>query len=769
MSSDAGNQISPRAYEWTCRAMAALEKVIKVRIRLHDDQQQLEKGDIFLFNHFARFETFIPQYLIHRETGAYCRCVAAKEFFRQDNSFSRYLRSLGAVPTNHPGLLPFLVAEVLRGHKIVVFPEGGMVKDRRVLDADGGFSVFSRMTGERRKHHTGAAVVGLALEAVKLLLREAHLRGQTHRIESWVRQLGVESAEVLLARAQRPTSIVPCNITFHPLRITTNPLNRLAELLRLELSPRAAEELVVEGNILLRKTDMDFRMADPIRPSERWTDAERERLLQIMDGVETLEDLFGFAAPDAGVGAQWLDRKVKAKALEIRDLYMERLYSNATVNLSHLASRLILRLLEQGQDRIPVAQFHRILYLAVKKVQGEPSLHLHYGLGNPDRYEGLLGSHCPCLDSFLEAAAGLLEIQDGHYVFLPKLREEQAFDRIRLENVVMVYGNEVAPLVAVHRAVEAALAQAATLGRMELALLRFDDQLRAFRWDWEKFRKPVHAAINRDELGAEAGLPFLQLPKEGGRRLGVLLVHGFSSSPAEIRPLADRLAALGYPCLGVRLKGHGTSPWDLVGRSWKDWMTSVREGYEVLAAHADQVILVGFSAGAALGLRLAAEHPEHLAGVSAVCTPVLWREKGMGLLPVVHGVNHLAQNFASGGGVWTFHRVQPEHPDINYHNKPMEALYELQKLIGDMCGNLGRVRCPVMVMQASDDPTVDPSSAQVIFSNVGSTLKQLVWIPSDRHGILQEDTAGTLNALIAFVSRVEADLDGSGEPQGAKA
>ena len=53
--------------------LSALERLLKVNIKLHHEKGQVADGDIFLFNHFARFETIIPQYLIFKETGAYCR------------------------------------------------------------------------------------------------------------------------------------------------------------------------------------------------------------------------------------------------------------------------------------------------------------------------------------------------------------------------------------------------------------------------------------------------------------------------------------------------------------------------------------------------------------------------------------------------------------------------------------------------------------------------------------------------------------------------
>ena len=71
------------------------------------ENDPVHQGNIFLFNHFARFETFIPQYLIHEETGAYCRSVAAAEFFDGDERFSQFLYSIGVVPNDLPNLFSF--------------------------------------------------------------------------------------------------------------------------------------------------------------------------------------------------------------------------------------------------------------------------------------------------------------------------------------------------------------------------------------------------------------------------------------------------------------------------------------------------------------------------------------------------------------------------------------------------------------------------------------------------------------------------------------
>jgi hypothetical protein len=113
-----------------------VKKLLGVKIKLHAESQP-EQGDIFLFNHFSRFETFIPQYLIYERTGAYSCAIAADEFFAEDTALARYLSNVGVFPHDHPRLFPMLAAQILRGRKVIVFPEGGMVKDRQVMDRHG--------------------------------------------------------------------------------------------------------------------------------------------------------------------------------------------------------------------------------------------------------------------------------------------------------------------------------------------------------------------------------------------------------------------------------------------------------------------------------------------------------------------------------------------------------------------------------------------------------------------------------------------------------
>jgi esterase/lipase len=761
MDLDDALEINPSTYEWSVRIVTILKKILRLNLKLHH-KGQVDAGDIFLFNHFARFETFIPQYLIYQETGALCRSLASKDFFVEGSAFSNYLLNVGTVPNDHPRLLPFLAEEILRGRKVIVFPEGGMVKDRRVMDTAGHYSVYSRMAKERRKHHSGAAVLALALDAFKTAILEAHKTGNTKRLETWGKTLGMDSEDQLLAAARRPTLIVPANITFYPIRVSDNILRRVGEVVSRGLSRRLSEELLIEGNILLKDTDMDVRLGEPVRPPRFWRWWERKLLIQVSHKIDSLDGFFELPPEGGSWNVRIIARRMRDKVEKVRDEYMHRMYTGVTVNLSHLASSIILMLVDKGQREVDQALFHKILYLAVKHAQEEPSMHLHRSLKSPEFYRGVLEGRCLGLERFLKTTTSmaLVERENGRYRFLPKLLKEHEFDEIRIENLVLVYANEAEPIFGVSRSVEQSIVDAPVLHPQRLAKLRFDDELVAYNWDRQYFSKPRYEEINQQETATESGEPFLFLP-EGKKELGVVLVHGFSASPAEVRPFAEKLYALGYPVIGVRLKGHGTSPWDLRERNWQDWLDPVQEGYKILSAFAPRLCLVGFSTGGSLSLLLAADQPENLVGVVSISAPMKFRDRNIIFVPLVHTANKLVRWVSSYEGVMPFRATQPEHPHINYRNKPVRGLYELRAMLDELDERLVDVQCPVTLIQGTDDPTVDAQSAEMIHKKLGARQKEVVRVDANRHGILYEDIGETQERIVSFLRTLSSKDDAS--------
>lgn len=742
-------------YDWCVKAFRTTRKLLKLNIKLHDDLSQpcrktIEQGDIFLFNHFARFETFIPQYLIFEETGEYCHSIASSEFF-DDKRFASFLKSIGVIPNTLPSLFPLMAREILHGRKLIIFPEGGMVKDKRVVDDNGEFGIYSRTALERRKHHRGAAVIALALDAFKTTLLRDHSKGNYENVERWADQLGFDSSESLMLKAVKPTSIVPSNITFYPLRVNDNILYQAARLVNKGINKRFAEELIIEGNLLFKHTDMDIRFARPLTMARYWKWWEKYLLPNVVHSFQSLDELFTLTPKSGHWGGRIHAIGMKAKSNRVRDDYMKSMYQAVTVNLSHIASYIILYCYRLNKHSIPVRLFHKTLYVCIKEIQ-RLDIHLHRSLMNPDEYGRLMDGDSNRLQQFLDTSINLqlLKIDSDAYVLQDKLINEFNFDEVRTENLISVYANEITPLSAVTTTIIKTFKAIDKVENLQLAEYRFDDELRAYAWDKNQYSKSRYAEINQQQSFTQDGNCF-RLISTDKNASAVLLVHGFMASPAELRSLGERLHKQGMHIFAIRLKGHGTSPWDLRDRDWQHWAESVQRGFNIAAAYANKVHIVGFSTGGLLSLNQAIEHPDpQLASVISVSAPVKFHNKNLRFVPLLHHANKISR-WVSEEGLMPFRPNDTEHPDVNYAHIPIRALYQLQKLIEHIFQQPANIHCPVTLFQSDEDPVVVSSSVNLLYEHIESQQKNIVTIHSQRHGIVYEDIDNTQQKIIDTV------------------
>ena len=224
---------------------------------------------------------------------------------------------------------------------------------------------------------------------------------------------------------------------------------------------------------------------------------------------------------------------------------MVQMYARLTVNLSHLASRLILALFDQGVTEIEADRLHGLLYLALKKIQNEPSIHLHRSLIDPDDYRGVHDGSNRLWTQFRDAAvaSSLIAVSDRR---LPvpagaaaQERRPRSASRERHSGLCQRAGAIAARLP--DRRPDCPPGDRTGSGRSGARLL-FDDEMRSYSVAREAFSRPRHLAINGQETASESGEPYLLVPGDA-RKLGVVLVHGFLASPAELRPFGERLAA----------------------------------------------------------------------------------------------------------------------------------------------------------------------------------------------------------------------------------
>ena len=121
----------------------------------------------------------------------------------------------------------------------------------------------------------------------------------------------------------------------------------------------------------------------------------------------------------------------------------------------------------------------------------------------------------------------------------------------------------------------------------------------------------------------------------GTRRSGCVLVHGFTATPDEVRPLGDALAAAGFPCHAVCLPGHATTVADLALVRHQQWLATVERAVRTMAADVPHVALAGVSLGALLALAIAAAGVPPVHALVLLGTPLRFADERTALLRFV--------------------------------------------------------------------------------------------------------------------------------------
>jgi esterase/lipase len=345
------------------------------------------------------------------------------------------------------------------------------------------------------------------------------------------------------------------------------------------------------------------------------------------------------------------------------------------------------------------------------------------------------------IDSFARraTASNLLTCVDGAWVLAAEqLTNHRPFSVVRLQNFIQVCYNEIEPLQAVMQTLHYAIRVDLERQRQRFAQDMFAYEEQLYMTDHTPFLA-VHAP-KMSMIPPAIGRPMF-LPGVGkAGAVGVLLMHGYSASPGEMFPLAYHLHSHGLTVYVVRLRGHGTSPYDLQQRSWQEWYASVLRGYRCLQAVTEVQFAGGMSTGGALALYLAAQRLGPLRGIFAIGAPIKLQQRFLRLVPVVKTVRD-------------FVRAEPENPHTNYTYHPLQAVRQLTQFIEVYQQVLPQVTVPTLLVQARGDPTVHPDSAQYIYDRLKSPDKKLLWKAIDRHVIVSTRDTEVHDDILTFLQQ----------------
>ncbi len=691
--------------------MDTIFKASGTDIRIHGRENVPHHPVLYVVNHFTRMETFLMPYIIRKSIGKYPISLAFKDFFT--GRMGEFMERVGAVSTTDPNRDAILVGSLLTDrHPVIIFPEGQMIKDKKIVEK-GKFMVYN--TGIRRPPHTGAARLALISQLTREKIRRFREKGDMTRVRAYAAHYGFSESD-LDQILSRETYIVPVNITYFPIRARDNAIQKLAERLAGELSDRFREELEVEGTMVTGGVDIDINFGPPL-PAGRYLSSRKEfrRVLDddalYMDPVE-LRDL----------------RFLKKLTVGLMQDYMAGIYGMTTINHDHIFSYILSR---YRKNRIDENDFKNRAFLAVNRLLTTGIRNYHTSLERKQFYL-LTDDYHDKYQDFIETATsdGLITLRDG--VITKNARRFTRlydFHSVRQDNIVEVLKNEIEPLERFTREIDRIMRRPPFFIRRRIRkhFIRLDNQL--FENDYRKHY------IEGESKPPEIGRPFL-LPRFFGRR-GVILVHGYMAAPEEIRPLAEYLHGKGYVVYGARLRGHGTAPEDLATKKWKKWYDSVSRAYIIMKNSVPAFAVAGFSTGAGIALLQAANKPGRFRCVISINAPLRLQNISSRLSSAVVLWNKFLGKLRVSRGRMEYVTNEPENRHINYFRNPVSGVNELGKLMKEVEGSLEGITDPVLVIQGSDDPVVNPVSGLEIYERLGTKRKQIFRVFSNRHGILR--------------------------------
>lgn len=234
----------------------------------------------------------------------------------------------------------------------------------------------------------------------------------------------------------------------------------------------------------------------------------------------------------------------------------------------------------------------------------------------------------------------------------------------------------------------------------------------------------------------------------GKAHVGVAVFHGFTSTPASVRPVAEALEAAGYRVDLPLLPGHGTTWEELAQTPHHDIMRAALASYDRLAARCSQVAVVGLSMGGTLALHVAARRR-----VLAVVTinPGLRLKPFTGLGASVLG--RLRRSVPSIAG----DIARPDVQEEAYPVTPLRAVVGLDRMFREVRGELAEVRAPVLLLRSARDNILPPSSAATLEKSLRPGQMRTVPLHHSLHvATLDHDADIITRTTLEFLDEQEA-------------
>jgi carboxylesterase len=294
----------------------------------------------------------------------------------------------------------------------------------------------------------------------------------------------------------------------------------------------------------------------------------------------------------------------------------------------------------------------------------------------------------------------------------------------------------------------------------------------------------VTTNVAMEPVGVEA--PAAQSARifEEGDDHAVLLLHGLSSSPLELRYLARYLQREGFTVCAPVIEGYSAGSCEL---PMERWLEGAVHEFDTLAARFERVSICGLSIGGALALRLIRERRSAQALVLLSLTLAYdgWAIPWYRFLldwayytPLRHRYRYReAEPFGLRNEALRSKIARAMQRNVISEVGPstisLPALHQALRLARAARKDLGGIQNDTLVIHAIDDETSNPRNPRLVIDQIGANFLRTLWLDDSYHMITSDNEREIVARETALFLResevVRGARDALGQPVVSKA
>ncbi len=736
-----------KAFRYTAITLRILERILDINFNITGDDNLPDKPVMFVCNHFTRSETFFVPYLIYKKTNRQVRCLADSSLY--NGILGKFLNSVGTISTKNFDRDNIILRDLITAsNDWMIYPEGSMIKSKEITKDGKNINnipnFISHTPNRIGSIRTGSAVIALKSEIYRSDIINAKINQKSEILNFFNNNLGLKIKDIGSDLGNFNTNIVPLTISYYPIRPGNNPIKDFTLKLIKKIPPSIAEELEIEGNLLMN-SEINLHFGKAINIAE-YIKSARNLIYQIPIIKNDTK-------------ANFIIKYAKNK---LTNQLMFDIYQNLQINFDHIFTAIIKH---YPDNKISITKLKNIIYLASNKIVKSKKYRYHQHLEEKNLFTIFSCKQYQPLDSVFELAISqnIIAISDdNNHIIInnENLNKNSDFHQIRLENTLQVIVNEFLLLDFANLIVKKLCNQSDDdLAKNCSSEILYHDRQK-YEEDYKKYFD-IEFSKNID-----IGYPTL-LKSENSlyNQTGIVICHGYKSSPNEVIDLAKFLHNIGYNIYITRLDGHSTSPINIKYSSNEDWIKSFERGYSCLQNISKNIITIGFSTGGLISLLLSQKNYSKyniinnchkLTANITINAALQLKDIRTRLVPGINLWNELLDKFNISAGKFEYIDDEPENPDINYSRNYLKGVNELAKLIEKTKAILGEINIPTLVIQSRNDPVVNPNSGNIIFDKIASDKKEIFTPDIARHTIITgEDKFLVFEKIADFIKKYE--------------